>query len=201
MTSSECKNANHPKAGSSTLVEPIRSKVAIRHIKKRLIQNPRDYALFVIGINTGYRSCELLSIRFDQVWKVKPGDTLNIKQTKNNRYRRVTLNKTSVEAIQLLLRSRHYSEGDYLFPSCQYTDRPIQGAYLSKLVKGWCRDEKLQGNFASHTLRKTWGHWQYKNRARIPTIMKAFGHRSEAQTMAYLCIQPKDVDRLYKMEL
>ncbi|MDX2441674.1 MAG: hypothetical protein QNK40_14125 [Desulfobacterales bacterium] len=31
---------------------------------------------------------------------------------------------------------------------------------MSRLVKGWCNVINLKGNYASHTLRKTWGYHQ-----------------------------------------
>jgi len=195
------KNPNHPKKGCSTLVEPIRTKAAIRRIKKRLYDSPRNHALFVFGINTAYRAQEILSVRVSQVRKLKPGDELKIFQPKTKSYRRVSVNGPAVDCVQRLLGSRFYYDNDFLFQSRRFPEEPIQVVYLSRLVKEWCRDEGLEGNFASHTLRKTWGHWQYKRKTHLATIMKAFGHSTEAQTMAYLCIHPRDVAKLYKMEL
>ena len=69
------------------------------------------------------------------------------------------------------------------------------------LVKRWCKDAGLQGNYGSHTLRKTWG---YQQRILLTTpislLMRAFGHSSEIQTLEYLCIQPEEIGALY-MEL
>ena len=56
-------NPNHPKLGDTTKVEPIRTVNAINKIKKNLAPSPRNFALFVVGINTAYRASELLSIR------------------------------------------------------------------------------------------------------------------------------------------
>ena len=39
-------NPHHPEAGSSTKVEPIRTKRAIERIKQFLESKPRDYCLF-----------------------------------------------------------------------------------------------------------------------------------------------------------
>lgn len=36
----------------------------------------------------------------------------------------------------------------------------------------------------------------------VPLLMRAYGHSSEAQTLEYLCIQPKEINELYlQMEL
>ena len=69
---------------------------------------------------------------------------------------------------------------------------------LSRLVKRWCKDAGLNGNYASHSLRKTWGFMQRKQgRADVPLLMRAFGHATQQQTMDYLCIQDDEIDALY----
>ena len=56
-------NPNHPPRGSTIRVEPIRSKKAIKNIKKLLSDQPRNLCLFLVGINTAYRASDLLTIR------------------------------------------------------------------------------------------------------------------------------------------
>ena len=55
------------------------------------------------------------------------------------------------------------------------------------------------GNYGSHSLRKTWGYWQYMsgNARTMPLLMEAFGHSSQKQTLDYLCIQAKDIEEIY----
>ena len=193
------QNPNHPKIGSATKVEPIRKKKDIEMIKGNLRNKPRDYCLFVLGINTAYRANELLSIKVDQVAHLTVGDRLEIKQSKNNRYRAVTLNKAAIGAIEILLDSYPYTQEDYLF----YSQRaPRLGVpEVSHKVKNWCADLRLPGNYGSHTLRKTWGYWQYQRNTPIPLLMQAFGHQTQQQTMQYLGIQDKDIQEIFAMEL
>ena len=74
---------------------------------------------------------------------------------------------------------------------------------VNRLVKLWCAEEGLHGNFGSHTLRKTWGyHQRIANQAPTPLLMIAFGHKTQSQTLAYLHIQETEVAELYTgMEL
>ena len=96
-------NPNHPKLGDTIKVEPIRTVNAINKIKKALAPSPRNFAIFVVGINTAYRASELLSIRLGQVRHLQPGDRLEVKQKKTKKYRADTQNNGSVVAIQTLL--------------------------------------------------------------------------------------------------
>ena len=193
-------NNNRPQKGSHVLVEPIKDRAAIKRIKTLLSQNLRDYCLFVFGINTAYRANEILSIQVGQVRYLNVGESLNIKMSKTGKYRRVTLNKKVIEAIQTLLDSGSFSDEEPLFRS-QRGGMAIGVDTLSTYVKNWCQNAGLRGNFASHTLRKTWGYWQrVVNKTPIPVLMEAFGHASQKQTLSYLCIQEQEIQDVY-MEL
>ena len=74
------RNPNHPPPGSTIKVDPIRTVQAISRVKSLLESNPRNYCLFVLGINTAFRASELLSIRVAQVKYLAPGDRLEVKQ-------------------------------------------------------------------------------------------------------------------------
>lgn len=78
------RNYNHLKSGDTIKVEPIRNLQAISKIKTLLLKQPRNYCLFVLGINTAFRASELLSIRVGHVAHLLPGDILEIKQQKQN---------------------------------------------------------------------------------------------------------------------
>ena len=201
------KNPNHPLLGASIKVEPIRTKKAIENIKAILAQKyePRDLCLFTLGINTGYRANELLSIKVVQVRNIQAGDCLELKQSKNKKHRMVTINKTSADAIKRYmsqdwrLRQGYNGEEQYLFYSQRGDVLTVPS--LTRLVKGWCSAVGLQGNYGSHTMRKTWGYWQYKRGVSIPLLMEAYGHATQKQTLAYLCIQAEEIKEIYNMEL
>lgn len=199
----ESPNANHPKKGSTIKVEPIRDLKAIKRIKKLREDAPRDLCLFTLGINTAYRANELLSITVGQVDYLRPGDVLDIKQTKNKRYRPTTLNAAAVASIDAWLAHHPNPKGDeLLFPS-QKGGGAIQVSSLVRMMKSWCADAGLKGNFGSHTLRKTWGYHQLRGNTEtaphlvLPLLMEAYGHATQRQTLDYLCIQSDEVANLF----
>lgn len=197
-------NDNHPRKGSSIKVGPIRSRGAIRRIKTLLYQEPRNLCLFTLGINTAYRANELLSLAIEDVAYLKVGDTLELKQSKNGDYRRAVLNTTVIDAIQQWLHHhpKRLSVSAPLFLS-RRGRKAITVSALNQLVKAWCRGVGLPGNFGSHSLRKTWGyHQRIHNHASVALLVRAFGHATEAQTLAYLGILPDEIKSLYlSMEL
>jgi integrase len=193
-------NPNHPKKGSTIKVDPIKKLKDIKAIKKLLANKPRDLALFTIGINTNLRASDLLRFRVGHVRDLKNGDTVEIKEKKTGKARRITLNKTCVKAIQNLLVSKPYSDNDHLFHSQRRHVLTVPSVH--KLVKSWCSEINLKGNYGSHTLRKTWGfHQRVTFGVDLPRLMVCFNHSTQRQTLDYLCIQPEEIKDVYENEL
>jgi len=196
------KNLNHPKKGSHISVEPIRRRKDIKLIKKILQASPRNLCLFILGINTNLRASDLLGIKVEQVRHLQPGEELSLKEKKTQKQRRINLNRACIEAIQNLLKSIKYENDDFLFLSNRKDKNVLTVSSLSTLVKKWCKDINLKGNYASHTLRKTWGyHQRVTFGVGIPELMVCFNHTSQKQTLDYLCVQPEEIKSVYQNEL
>jgi integrase len=163
-----------------------------------LADKPRDLCLFTVGINTAFRANELLAIKVGQVRYLGVGDTLTIKQRKTGKYRSVVLNENVVGAMTNYLRQTPLSDEDDLFTGLRGC---LTVPTVNRLVKTWCTDVGLKGNYGSHSMRKTWGYWQRQNGADILNLVEAFGHATQRQTMAYLGLQPEDVMKLYDLNL
>ncbi len=190
------QNYNHPKKGSTIRVQPITSKNDIIRMKKYLEPNPRDYALFVVGINTNLRASDLIRITAGQVRDLKPMEELTLKEKKTGKMRRINLNEACVNAIQRLL---HYYQEPFS------DDEPIFNLTVpsvSRLVKSWCSDLGLKGNYASHSLRKSWGFFQHKFfKVPLPELMVCFNHATQEETLNYLGIQPETVRQIYANQI
>ena len=193
------QNYNRPETGSHVRVEPIKNPKDVDTIKKLLWDKPRNYALFTIGINTNLRGSDLLSIKAGQVRGLKPMDEITLIEKKTGKHRRINLNKSCIDAAQRLLATRSFHDDDYLFTGQRGR---LTVPYLHSLVKRWCKSINLQGNYGSHTLRKTWGYFQRVHfGAGLPELMEAFNHATQRQTLTYLCIQPEEIKKIYSNEI
>lgn len=196
-------NPNHPTKGTSIRVEPIRQPKDIKSIKRLLANNPRDYCLFVMGINTNLRASDLLKTTVGQVQYLQPGEHFTIKEQKTGKPRSITLNKTVYEAIRRLLDG---TEGDMddtalLFPSRKGRGQ-LSTPSLNALVKSWCNAINLRGNYGSHTLRKTWGYQQrVQFNTSVPILMECFNHSSQKMTLQYLGIQATELKDTFMQEI
>jgi integrase len=153
----------------------------------------------VLGINTNLRASDLVRLTVGQVQGLSAGEEITLKEKKTNKPRRITLNKSCVEAIQRLLASRSYADADSLFLSQRGC---LTVPSVHSLVKSWCRDLHLKGNYGSHSLRKTWGyHQRVTFGVDILVLMQMFNHSSQRLTASYLCIQPDEIRKVYENEL
>ena len=95
----------------------------------------------------------------------------------------------------------HPYQGAPLFLS--RSGNALQVKTVSTRVKRWCREIDLNGNYASHMLRKTWGYHVFRQCHDIPAhmvltfLMVAHGHQSLMQTLDYICVQPHEVSELF----
>ncbi len=197
------ENYNHPEKGKSIKVQPITKLKDIKTIKELLLKsNPRNYALFTVGINTNLRASDLLNLKVEQVRGLKAKESFEITEQKTKKPRRLTLNKSCIDSIRDLLASKeNFKDSDYLFQNTR-TGNKLTVPYFSGLVKLWCKKINLKGNYASHTLRKTWGYHQRKTfKISIPVLMECFNHSTQRQTFDYLCIQPEEIENVYLNEL
>ena len=198
MAQGRSRSRNHPRKGSSIKVDPVRSLETIAAIKAALAEKPRDYCLFVLGVNTAFRASELLSITVGQSRHLRVGDLLEIKQPKTGKYRAAPLNRPAIECIRrwLSVHPERHDPDSALFLS--QTGNALTVSTVSRMVKNWCKDAGLPGNYGSHTLRKTWGyHQRVKLGTPIPILMEAFGHQSQQQTLAYLGIETEEIEDIY----
>jgi integrase len=193
------ENSNHPQKGSTIKVEPIRDMKDIKAIKKMLAGNPLYFAIFTVGINTNLRASDLLRITVGMVRGIKPMEEMELKETKTGNVRRITLNKNCTDAIAGLLAMRSYKDDDYLFVGKRGV---LTVPSVNRLVKSWCETINLKGNYGSHSLRKTWGyHQRVSFGVGLPELMTVFGHATQRQTLAYLCVQPEEIKNVYANEL
>ena len=193
-------NSNHPTKGTVIKVEPIKSLKDICNIKKLLADKPRDFCLFVVGINTNLRASDLLALKVHQVKSLKPDSDIELKEKKTGKLRRITFNKACVDSIQKLLATKPYQDNDCLFLSQRSSVLTVPS--VNRLVKTWCRAINLKGNYGSHSLRKTWGYsMRVHFNVGIPELMECFNHSTQRQTQAYLCIQPEEIRSVYANQL
>ena len=194
-------NVNHPEKGRRMRVEPIRSFENIRTIKQLLESRPRDYLLFVMGINNGLRVGDLLKLKVSDIENLKTGQTITITEGKTGKENVLMINRTVFKAIKKYIEQIQPDDDDFLFAS-RKTKKPLTIQAVNALLKKWTRAINLKGNYGAHTLRKTFGYIQRKEfDVSVEVLANYYNHASPAETMRYLGITADEVNEVLMNEI
>ena len=183
------------------IVEPIREPKKILAIKRYLREeeNPRNYLLFVAGINLALRIGDLLSLKVRDILDRKGNikEFIHLKEQKTKRQVKIKLNSAVKEALNYFLdKARITDPEQYLFKS-ERGNRPLDRVRAWALIQKWTKEVGLEGErYGTHTLRKTWGYQARKQGVSIEKINEKLGHKSVIVTKRYIGISQEEINRL-----
>jgi len=187
--------------GSIITVEPIRKKKDIKSITKLLKSKPRDYLLWITGINNGLRANDLVRIKYRQVEGLKTGAVIKVVESKTGKTNVLVINKSVYKALEYFVDVIGPGPDDYLFKSRKGNGH-ISSQSVGRLVRSWASAINIKGQYGAHTLRKTFGyHQRVYHGAGYEILCKRYNHSSPAVTMRYLGIEDKEVCELLMNEI
>jgi len=175
-------------------VDPIRDRKKIAQIKNLLRGQGRyrDLFLFVVGINTALRISDLLQLKVGHFLNEKGNirSRFWIKEQKRGKRHEITINQSIREALTEYLKEFPYiaKGGENFLFSNPKTNQPIKRGQAWQVITNICADVGLQGNFGTHSLRKTWGFHARMHGVDLALIMHKLNHESIAYTKRYLGI-------------
>jgi len=164
----------------------------------------RDRALVLLGIKSGFRISELLSLRLGDV--IQHGRLVD-RVTVRRRNMKGKLSGRTVflhpEARKALLRwlgeleqDDLWREDTFLFLSGKGDNRPITRIHAYRLLKNAFEANRMQGVLATHSLRKTFAHKIYERLGKdLLKTQMALGHKSITSTVQYLSFREEEIDR------
>lgn len=173
----------------------------------------RNMALFFVGVNTGFRVSELLSLRIGDVIDehgalvdrlvVRRGNMKGKKQSRS-----VLLNEYAKKALGPWLRELNYlgfvDRDDYLFQSRSIKNQAIDRVQAYRVLKKAFRFSGMRGTLGTHAMRKTFANNVYQHflqRAAkgepvdaFRATSKALDHTNITSTDQYLSFLSEDID-------
>jgi len=192
---------NHPVKGSIISVYPIRKTEDIDSIKKLLTNQPRDLLLFTIGINNGLRVSDLLPLKVKDLKNLKPGEYLTIREKKTGKTNVVMINRQVHKVLKSYIETCNLGDDEFLFRS-RKGNKPLSVSSVNHLIKSWCRAINLEGNYGSHTLRKTFGYIQrVRYGVSWEVLTERYNHTSPSVTRTYLGVNKKEVTNILLNEI
>jgi integrase len=151
----------------------------------------RDRALFVLGLKTGFRISELLSLKVKDVWKdgqvVKVVSVPRKAMKGKHAARSLPLHEDARAAIRAWLEvmGTHRPEA-YLFEG-QRKGKAIDRTQAYRILQAAYKANGLEGKLGSHAMRKTFAHGVYEKLGHdLVKTQKALGHKNINSTVSYL---------------
>ena len=181
-------------------VGAIKDKKQIEKVKNILRKtNLRDYLLFVMGINVGLRISDLLKLKFRDLIDDKGNilDVIKIKEVKTGKTKTFSINKSVKRTLSEYMKEVDHWPGKFLFCSRKGENKPISRVQAYRIINEACRIAKIKGSIGTHTLRKTFGYWAYKQGIDITLLMRIFNHSSPAITLRYIGITQEEINDVY----
>lgn len=159
----------------------------------RVLRNSRDQAIFALGIYTGLRIAEIISLRYDQLFTAHGGVRNLLKvvrsKKKNTVYSEIPIHPKLRDRLQ-----RYHKElgrSEWLFPSEDSATGHLERVRAHYILRDAFDRLRLQ-DASTHSMRRTC--LTNMSRAGVPlrTIQDISGHASLSQLQEYLAVDPAD---------
>ena len=186
-------------------VQPVRNREIVYRITDALAadktkQGRRRYLLWLTGIYTGRRISDILNLKVKDVL----GQTIvPIKEKKTGKYADIYVPRDSELFRAYLDRLRGRDPEEYIFMSPSPDPetgrpRPINRRTAYRDIQAIKDLFELTERLGTHTMRKTFGYWYYRDTKDIGGLMIIFNHSSEKITKIYIGIGADEVCDAYK---
>lgn len=170
------------------LVEAIRDIEDIKELERYLKKHSKThYAVFETGIYTGLRVSDILKLKVSDVINK---DYVEVIEKKTGKRKQFPLVKKLREILNEYIEYHGRKYNDFLFT---ISNRSTVYRALNKAV------EKIgiEGNFGTHTMRKTFGYHHYKQFKNVALLQMIFNHSSPAITLRYIGITQEEINDSY----
>lgn len=188
-------------AGQSS-VEPIRDEDDLRnfinYFKKKRDNEPREsrqklydrnYIMILVGLNAALRFSDLRRLTVD---KVKYNHIIQRDQ-KTGKENKFPLHPDIYNEVTEYIKRQNLSGEDYLFYSRKGVNKPLSRVQGYNIIQQIKEGIKLRYQVGTHTLRKTYGYWFYKDTGDVVALQTILNHSNPTVTMIYIGMQKAEV--------
>lgn len=162
----------------------------------KVLQRPRDKAIFAVGIYTGLRVGEIVSLRTDQLFS-DAGNVRHILKVKRTKKKNTVFNDIPIHPKLKKALSDYRNDielGAWLFPSPASSTGHLTRAQAHNVLTAAFETMGLE-DASTHSMRRTC--LTNMSRAGVPlrTIQEISGHASLSDLQSYLAVDPDDKRR------
>ena len=171
-------------------VQPIKSLEDLDNMKWALRRfcGERDNIMFLIGINTGLRVSDILALRKEQITRLngRKRKELSVTEIKTGKKRVLNLTAIFTELYEYAVTI----ESEWLFPS-RKGDKAISTIQAYRQLQKAGNMAEVE-SIGTHTMRKTFGYWFYKQTKDIAMLQDILNHSTPKITLRYIGIDQEE---------
>jgi len=187
-------------------VDPFRETKDIRNMLEICEEEGKykEKLLLLFGINSSLRISDLLEVTWEDILTSERElikNSFKIKEGKTRKTKVITLNLMLKQGIKDYMTHETRLKKGYVFKS-SYRGRIHQHftrQYAHNFIKWVTYAAGMEGNYSTHSLRKTFGFRAREAGVDIGTIMEVLNHSSPETTLRYLGYTARDVANVYDL--
>lgn len=174
-------------------VEPIREKDWLEEFLNYFKENNmRDYVMFMVGIQTGLRISDILTLKKKDVL----GTHIMLFEKKTGKQKRFIIPRPLRKVLDEYVKNLRNT--DYLFKSQKLTasgkQKPIDRTRAYRILQEAAKAIGYPEPIGTHSMRKTFGFNFYSKYKEVASLMKIFNHTKETTTLFYIGVGQDDLD-------
>jgi len=164
----------------------------------------RDRALFLLGVKSGFRISELLSLRIGDIFsggRIAPRVYVARRNMKGKKEgRSVILHPEAKKALEVWIKELwsmgYNSHNFYVFQSRKGGNKPITRVQAWRILNTAAQENELAGHIGTHSMRKTFAGKIYDRLGHdIYRTKEALGHSNINTTVKYLSFKQEEIDQ------
>lgn len=165
----------------------------IEEMKMEILKkNYINYLLFVLGINTGLRIGDMLSLKVEDV---RNQTHIILKEQKTGKSKRFFINSVLRNALDDYI--ANMSDHEYLFQSRNGTNQSLSRSQAYRILSEAGREVGLD-SIGCHSTRRTFGYHHYKKYKDVALLQQIFNHSAPSVTLEYIGVNQDVMDNSMK---
>lgn len=176
------------------IVQPIRSREQVNEIGKVLLEhNEKYYVMWRVGVTSGLRISDIINL---QVKDIKGKERVTLVEQKTGKIRIFEINKKTKVLCEEFIEKNNLNDEDYLIYSNKKRDGKSKGISRQQAydVLRAAADKIGIESFGTHSIRKTFGYFHYKQFKDVALLQEILNHSSPAITLRYIGIIQDEID-------
>ena len=160
----------------------------------------RNYVMLVLGCNTGCRIETLLQLTPKHI----AGGCVSVVEYKTNKKMKYELNNKVYKVVEDYIEwlnencEKYMTEYTYIFHTYRNTQRPLTRQQAYKVIKELADEVGIKYPVGCHSLRKSFGRFEYDQSHDIFKVQRMLGHSSSKITEQYICLEQENIIKARK---